>query len=108
MLRAAVRSSCLHWHYRSPGSYLPWVSSPCYKLCSISQNLMASPSEVISAAQSGNVKKLSELLQNDPLLASARDENGVSALMHAYYRRQQGAAELLVSRNASLDIFEAT
>jgi len=69
---------------------------------------MASPSEVVSAAQAGNVKKLSELLQNDPSLASARDENGVSALMHAYYRRQQGAAELLVSRNASLDIFEAT
>ena len=69
---------------------------------------MATQSEVVSAARSGDIDKLRALLRDNPPLASARDASGVSALMHAYYRRQPGAAELLLSANASLDIFEAT
>lgn len=69
---------------------------------------MATQSEVVSAAQSGDTDQLRALLRDDPSLASARDASGVSALMHAYYCRQAGAADLLLSAAASLDIFEAT
>jgi ankyrin repeat protein len=69
---------------------------------------MANQAEVVSAAQSGDIEKLRGLLQGNPSLASARDASGVSALMRAYYCRQQGAADLLLRTNASLDIFEAT
>jgi uncharacterized protein len=69
---------------------------------------MATQSEVVSAAQSGDIERLRVLLRDNPSLASARDENGVSALLHAYYRRQLGAADLLLSANTALDIFEAT
>ena len=69
---------------------------------------MASQAEVISATQSGDIESLRALLQDNPSLASARDASGVSALMHAYYRRQLRAAELLLATNANLDIFEVT
>jgi uncharacterized protein len=68
---------------------------------------LASQSDVISAAQSGDVEKLREMLPSDPSLASARDASGVSALMHAFYRRQQAAADLLLAAKSDLDIFEA-
>jgi uncharacterized protein len=69
---------------------------------------MATQLEVVAAAQSGDIEKLRGMLQDDSSLASARDASGVSALMHAYYRRQQGAADLLLSTTGRLDIFEAT
>lgn len=69
---------------------------------------MATQAEIVSAAQSGDIGKLRVLLRDNPSLASARDASGVSALMHAYYCRQAGAADLLLSAAASLDIFEAT
>ena len=72
------------------------------------RDIMATQSEVVSAAQSGDIEKLRGMLQGDPSLASARDASGVSALMHAYYCRQPRAAEFLLSINDRLDIFEAT
>jgi len=69
---------------------------------------MAAQSDIVSAAQAGDLEKLRALLKDNPTLASARDASGVSALMHAYYRRQQGAADMLLNANASVDIFEAT
>ncbi len=69
---------------------------------------MATQADVVSAAQSGDVEKLQGLLRDDPSLAAARDAGGVSGLMHAYYRRQQGAADLLLAAKSDLDIFEAT
>lgn len=72
------------------------------------ENTLANHSEVIAAAQSGDVEKLRGLLQGDPSLAGARDAAGVSALMHAYYRRQQAAADLLLAAKSDVDILEAT
>ena len=69
---------------------------------------MATQAEVVSAVQSGDVDKLRALLRGDPSLAAARDAGGISAIMYAYYCRQTSAADLLLSANASLDIFEAT
>jgi ankyrin repeat protein len=48
------------------------------------------------------------LLQSDATLASARDDRGVSALMHAYYRGRKDIADLILNSHSGLDIFEAT
>ncbi|HZP17562.1 MAG TPA: ankyrin repeat domain-containing protein [Terriglobales bacterium] len=69
---------------------------------------MPASTDVISAVHSGDLENLRMILQSDPSLASARDENGVSALMHAYYRRQFAIADLLLQSKLELDIFEAT
>ena len=69
---------------------------------------MTTENDVISAIQSGDVAAVRKLLQENPALASAKDANGVSALMHAYYRRQPEIADLLVKAKSDLDIFEAT
>lgn len=69
---------------------------------------MENKEEVISAVQSGDAPKLRNLLSRDPSLASTRDAGGVSALMHALYRRQQEIASLIVAAHPSLDIFETT
>ncbi len=68
---------------------------------------MASQADVISAVQAGNVDKMRQLLGEDASLSSSRDAAGVSALMHALYRRHSEIADLL-STNLDLDIFEAT
>jgi len=62
---------------------------------------------VIAAIQAGDVETLRILLAENPALAASRDEAGVSALMHALYRRQQGMAALLLAAKPALDIFEA-
>ena len=68
---------------------------------------MASGSEVIAAVEAGDAEKLKKSLQEDPSLASARDANGMSALMHALYRRRSDLVDLLESANPDLNIFEA-
>lgn len=64
--------------------------------------------EVISAVQNGDAERLGTLLKQSPALAGARDASGVSAIMHALYRRQRGALDLLLAARHDLDIFEAT
>ncbi|HZQ68337.1 MAG TPA: ankyrin repeat domain-containing protein [Terriglobales bacterium] len=63
--------------------------------------------EIVAAAQSGDTAKLRDLLARDASLAAARDAQGVSAIMHALYRRQNEALRLLLEKNPPLDIFEA-
>jgi ankyrin repeat protein len=69
---------------------------------------LASQSDVIAAVQAGDLEKLRGMLQDDHSVASARDASGVSALMHALYRRRSDIADLLVGAGCDLDIFEAT
>ncbi len=68
---------------------------------------MPSPKDVLEAIRHGDARQLESLLASDAALASARDENGVSALMQAAYQRRSEMVEMLRSRKASLDIFEA-
>ena len=68
---------------------------------------MASRSEVLAAVHAGDIDKIRSLLRADPSLASATDERGVSALMHAYYRGRKDIAELILNSRLDLDIFEA-
>ncbi len=69
---------------------------------------MSTHSEVIAAVHAGDVERVRTLLQADPSLAAAKDERGVSALMHAYYRGRRDIADHLLAARSDLDIFEAT
>ena len=69
---------------------------------------MANQAEMIAAVHAGDIDKVKALLQFDSLLASAKDERGVSALMHAYYRGRRDIADVILNSRADLDIFEAT
>lgn len=69
---------------------------------------MSTHSDLIAAVQAGDVGKIRGLLQDDPALAAAKDANGVSVLMFAFYYRRSEIADLLLAQKSDLDIFEAT
>ncbi|HET8824066.1 MAG TPA: ankyrin repeat domain-containing protein [Terriglobales bacterium] len=69
---------------------------------------MADQAEMISAVHTGDIEKVKVLVQADPSLSSSKDERGVSALMHAYYRRRRDIADVILDFRSDLDIFEAT
>ena len=69
---------------------------------------MASTSEELFAAiGAGDVVLVQAMLEDDPSLATARDPEGVSALMRARYGFDRGLIEALQSRVAQMDLFEA-
>jgi len=69
---------------------------------------MPNPSDVIGAIHAGDIEKVRTLLETDARLAGAKDDRGVSALMHAYYRGRKEIADTLLNSRSDLDIFEAT
>lgn len=69
---------------------------------------MDKQAEVIDAVQTGDLQKLRALVTQAPSLATARDANGVSAIMHALYRRRKDSLDLLLDARPELDILEAT
>ena len=69
---------------------------------------MASHAEAIASVQAGDPGTIRKILADDPTLASARDANGVSALMYAFYYRRAEIADLLLAAKPDLDIFEGT
>lgn len=62
------------------------------------------PFEVL---MTGDIEVLNRAIEQDPELASARDQNGISLLMMALYRREDEFAESLAGRLPALDVFEA-
>jgi ankyrin repeat protein len=64
--------------------------------------------EVIAAIQAGDAEQLKSLLAQDRSLAAARDESGVSAVMHSLYRQRKDLFDLLRAANLEFDIFEAS
>jgi ankyrin repeat protein len=62
---------------------------------------------VIAAIQSGSLEQLRAALTQDPASASARDVNGVSAIMLTLYHRRKEMTDLLQQANPATDIFEA-
>jgi uncharacterized protein len=58
----------------------------------------------IDAADDGTVERL---LATDRTMASARDEDDVSAVMHALYRGHRKTAETIAAALSDLDVFEA-
>ena len=63
--------------------------------------------DIFAAIQSGDKQKIRDLLVRDPSQAAARNQQGLSALMLALYMRQREIADLLLSANPPLDMFEA-
>ena len=68
---------------------------------------MNSSSAVLAAVRSGDNARLRSLLSDDPSLAGATDEHGLSAIMIALYHRQSQALDLLLAAKPELDCFEA-
>lgn len=68
---------------------------------------MVNPGDVLAAIQSGDLDLLRQFIARDGAAATARDTNGVSALMNALYRGRQDMVEVLLAADAPLDIFEA-
>lgn len=69
---------------------------------------MPATNELLQAVRTGDLDKVDELLNATPALASAKDENGVSAIMMAVYMGQPDIARRLARDRDDLSIFEAT
>jgi ankyrin repeat protein len=63
--------------------------------------------DLFAAIDAGQLERVRSLLEAEPSIATARDANGVSALMHALYRGHRPAAELIAGHLPSFDVFEA-
>jgi uncharacterized protein len=68
---------------------------------------MNTSSDIFTAVRAGDIARVSELLAQDPSLAQATDEQGLSPIMIASYHRQSQALELLLSAKPPINLFEA-
>jgi ankyrin repeat protein len=64
--------------------------------------------ELIAAVNDDDAARVTALLAEDPSLASARDQNGVSAIMLSRYRFDRGTTDALLAVDPDLDVYEAT
>ena len=62
---------------------------------------------LFAAIDTGDADAVSQCLADDAGLAAARDDDGVSALMHALYRGRATIAEEIATALPALDVFEA-
>ncbi len=60
-----------------------------------------------NAIKTGEIAQIETMLNVDPKLAQATDEEGVSAILTAVYYGQPGVVEVLIRRLSQLDIWEA-
>lgn len=65
------------------------------------------PAEFLEAVRRGDREGVERLLRADPQLLGARDENGTSALLLAYYHGKAEVADTLLTHRPDLDLFEA-
>jgi ankyrin repeat protein len=63
--------------------------------------------EVVAVIKAGDGERLRTLIAQDPTLAGARDEQGLSVVLHARYRDRDDLVEILLAAAPQLDIFEA-
>ena len=64
--------------------------------------------ELFSAIDANDTERVRVLIERDPSLASALDDDGVSALLHARYRSGGEVVSLLRTHVRDLDVFEAS
>jgi ankyrin repeat protein len=62
---------------------------------------------VFEAIVAGDVERVKELVQKDPGVAMARDEQGLSPILQAKYQRRDELVPVLREATAELDFFEA-
>lgn len=65
------------------------------------------PHEILDAIRGGDSARVREILGEDPTAATARDVQGVSAVLLALYHRANEALDLLLATEPRLDVFEA-
>jgi ankyrin repeat protein len=68
---------------------------------------MSTAQDFLAAVKAGNTTEVTQLLEVEPELVNARDENGLSAVLTAAYYQEPDIARLLVQRGAELNVFEA-
>lgn len=69
---------------------------------------MATPAEMMAAVAAGDAERVKALLADDESLASARGEDGVSAVLLARYRFDRPTLDVLLAADPELDLFEAS
>ncbi len=68
---------------------------------------MSDTQAFLQAVQSGQLETLQRMLADDPALAQARTDEGLSAVLLAAYYGQPQVARLLAAQRTDLNIFEA-
>ena len=68
---------------------------------------MARTDELFAAIQAKDAARVRAILGSDPSIASARDDEGVSALLRARYTLSRDVVEAVRSHVQGLDVFEA-
>ncbi len=68
----------------------------------------ATTTDLIAAVNADDADRVAALIADDPVLASARDEHGVSAIMLSRYRFARPVTDALLAADPDLDVFEAT
>jgi ankyrin repeat protein len=63
--------------------------------------------EFIAAVRKGDSDAVERMLASDPALVSARDEQGISAVLLSHYYGKTDVSRALLARRPVLDIFEA-
>ena len=68
---------------------------------------MPSAEDLIAAVKAGDAERVTAMVAEAPELASARDKDGVSALMHSRYRSNRAVTDALLAADPDLDVYEA-
>ena len=68
---------------------------------------MGSTERFFAAIEAGAADEVRAMVAAEPSLASARDEQGVSAVMRARYRSDQALLDAVLSGDPMIDVFEA-
>jgi uncharacterized protein len=63
--------------------------------------------DLVGAVKDGDVGRVRALLAGDAALAGARDDDGISVVLHARYRDADEVLEVLLAAGPELDVFEA-
>ena len=63
--------------------------------------------ELFEAIKTGDAERVRALVEQEPGLAAARDEAGLSAVLTARYHRQDEALEALLAAGPELDVLDA-
>jgi len=63
--------------------------------------------DLFATIGAGDVDRVRDLLDRDPGLAGARNEAGLSAVLHALYTGHAELADVLLDANPALDAFDA-
>jgi ankyrin repeat protein len=68
---------------------------------------MATASDMMAAVAAGDTEQVNALIAEDPELAMARGDDGVSAVLLARYRFDRPTMDALLAADPDLDLFEA-